>query len=571
MNLDRAIGILNYSRNAGFAEARMIFQEKTENIQFLADTADNEGIRELYLVQISNLKRAWQLLQEQKQDLEEKAIAWEKKKEALLSSGQPTELQKEAEEALQCAQVEWSRQLFAKVGELQPRNNQAFEQVVLCNHILSEYKKAERERERLRQIEESNASRGALSDREQQEQDWIEQKLLKHGDDTDGPLSPWIKGLFLSGSGAVHVSAGKKSLRKDKKEAMIFSSIVLVFALVVLGYTYSDNIGGYLDTLQYEKASDGSVVYSTEDYIKKADDLYEGGNYVKALIQYSLASAMDPENDYIQEQIAVCKLLIRQEQNAYPTNFVNSETPNNQDSVEVEATEIAAGEIEENLEEGMQEDLLAEEQENTEYSAISDTIPDFTEEEEQNSEEENQAKFESSLLDTLVSTDALDSVLLTDDSTFVANIEVEDVPEVDSVKKINPKIALGNQELKERIIKKANNRLKEDKEFLSKVYLVADKRPEPRGGYENFDEYLRRNMEYPRRAAKNKIEGVVYVQFVVNRDGTISNATTTTNLGYGLEEEAIRLISEYPGWEPGKINSRRVNVQTSLPIWFVNQ
>lgn len=567
MTLDTAIGILNYSETTGLAEVRIHFEEKSENIQFLADTADDEVMRELYLVQITNLKSAWQLLKSQESDLVGKAKLWEKNKNELLASKDNSLIEKQAEIALHNAQLEWSRQLFTKLSELQPRNDFAFERIGFCNHILSEYKKAERERERLRKVEEIKDSRATFSENEKKEEDWIQNTLLKNNSELDGQLSPWIKSLFFSRENATHISNSKKPLKKEKKEAFLFSSIVLLFAISVLSFSYSNEILSFIEVLNYEKSSDGTVVYSKKDYIKKADDLYVTGNYVKALIQYSLASAIAPEDVYIQEQIAVCKLLIRQNQNALTTNYVSNnyalDSLNNDEASEDNKNTSEIDEVEESL--------VQQEDQNQNYASLTDTIPNFTNSEDIAINSESQIENNETSSDTVVSIEELDSLLLTDDSTFVANIEVEDIPVVSEIKKKSPKIELNNDDLKHRIIQKANEKLKEDKEFLSKVYLVADKRPAPDGGYENFDEYLRRNMEYPKRAEKNKIEGVVYVQFVVNRDGTISNAKTTTSLGYGLEEEAIRLISEYPSWVPGQIDSREVNVQTSLPIWFVSQ
>lgn len=569
MNLDRAIGILNYSENAGLVEARIYFQEKLENIQFLADTTGNDGIKELYLVQITNLKSAWQLIKSQENELVQKAKLWEEKKKGILISKSILVLQKEAEVALQCAQIEWSRQLFTIITELQPRDDFAFKRIKVCNYILSEYKKAERERERLRNVEEARKSKSNFSDGEKNEDEWIKTILLKNDNQIDGQLSPWLKSLFLSRESSVHISHNqKKTLKKEKKEAILFSSIVLLFVVSVLTYSYSNDILSIVETSSYEKDSDGSVIYTTKDYIKKADDLYVTGNYVKALIQYSLASATNPKDEYVQEQIAVCKLLIRQNQNSLSTNYVSNTSA--VDSTIIESKIINR----DGKERAPKESEIAinkEKRRNQDNSVLIDTVSRLKNVEfivERNSDQSVQ---NISLTDSIISDKGLDSLLLTDDSTFVANIDITDTSNLSEINKINPTLEINDNDLKHRIIQKANEKLKEDNEFLSKVYLATDIRPSPYGGFDNFDEYLKRNMEYPKKATRNKIQGVVYVQFIVNRDGTISDAKTTTNLGYGLEEEAIRLISEYPGWVPGQIDSRKVNVQTSLPIWFVNQ
>lgn len=565
MNLDKAIGILNYSEETGISEARLAFQEKASTIQFLADSTDSENLKELYLVQLTNLKKAWSQINNQKTDLPSETNKWSVEKDQQLNSQDISKVHKAANEALLNSQVSYAKQLYTKLSQLDPRNDYAFERIKFCNFLLSEYKKAERELERLKEIEAKkniHISSVNISENETKERDWIFNTLLKNNsDDPDGSLSVLSKRLFLTGEGADYSSSGKKSRKKKKKEAVIFSTAILIFVLSVLSFAYRDGIGNYFESFNYKKEVDGTIIYSAEDYIEKADEHYENGNYVKALIQYSLASSVDTQNEYIQEQIAVCKVLIRQEQDVLPAKYVNNDLQ-----------EDTIGNVNNSLE------IIDANDFNSDESLVNATNNETGETSEEVNTPQNEATAsilntpnETFISDTLIDSEVLDSLLLTDDSSFVANIEVEDIPEVEDVKKKNPQLTVQSEETKKRIISKANNRLQEDQEFLSKIYLAVDKRPEPLGGYDNFDEYLKRNMEYPKKAERNKIEGVVYVQFIVNRDGTISNAKTTTNLGYGLEEEAVRLIQDYPSWEPGLLNSRKVNVQTSLPIWFVNQ
>jgi|GEM_PF-6097041 len=568
MNLDKAIGILNYSEETGTSEARLAFQEKASTIQFLADSTDSENLKELYLVQLTNLKKAWNQINNQKSGLQLETNKWFEEKEDLLSNQDSAKVQKAADEALFNSQVTFAKQLYTKLSQLDPRNNYAFERIEFCNFLLSEYKKAERERERLKEIEAKKniqSSSTSISENEAMESDWILNVLLKNNaNDPDGALSVLSKRLFLTGEGVGYSSTGRKSRKKEKKEAVIFSTAILIFALSVLTFAYRQNISNYFESFKYKKEADGTLIFSAEDYIKKADEHYENGNYVKALIQYSLASSVDTQNEYIQEQIAVCKVLIRQEEEILPAKLVNNEE-------QKDSTLIVNNDIENTVTSDFtNEENIVDESVNEE-NITSETVENVALQQNEATASILNTTNETFISDTLVDSDVLDSILLTDDSSFVANIELEDIPEVEEVQKKDPKLSVQSEETKKRIINKANTRLLEDQEFLSKIYLAVDKRPEPQGGYENFDEYLKRNMEYPRRAERNKIEGVVYVQFIVNRDGTVSNATTTTNLGYGLEEEAVRLITEYPSWEPGLLNSRKVNVQTSLPIWFVNQ
>lgn len=93
--------------------------------------------------------------------------------------------------------------------------------------------------------------------------------------------------------------------------------------------------------------------------------------------------------------------------------------------------------------------------------------------------------------------------------------------------------------------------------------------PEYPGGETALMKYLNKNVKYPHVAQENEIQGTVFVQFVVNRDGTISNVKTVgAPKGGGLEDEAIRVVSNMSKWKPGKQNGQYVAVFFNLPISF---
>jgi protein TonB len=84
-----------------------------------------------------------------------------------------------------------------------------------------------------------------------------------------------------------------------------------------------------------------------------------------------------------------------------------------------------------------------------------------------------------------------------------------------------------------------------------------------------LDEYFRKNMIYPWLARESGIEGTVYVSFIVEKDGSLTNIEVTGSLGYGCDEEAIRLIKMTSGfWEPGKENGSRVRVHKTVAVEF---
>lgn len=89
------------------------------------------------------------------------------------------------------------------------------------------------------------------------------------------------------------------------------------------------------------------------------------------------------------------------------------------------------------------------------------------------------------------------------------------------------------------------------------------------GGEEALAKYLGKNIRYPHVAAENGIEGIVVVQFVVDREGNVKDIKVVTPAkGGGLEQEASRVIKAMPKWKPGKQNGRYVSVLYSIPVNF---
>jgi periplasmic protein TonB len=92
--------------------------------------------------------------------------------------------------------------------------------------------------------------------------------------------------------------------------------------------------------------------------------------------------------------------------------------------------------------------------------------------------------------------------------------------------------------------------------------------PEPKGGMQAFMEYVARNVKYTRQARSLDIEGKVFVQFVVDTEGSITEAKVLRGVGAGLDEEALRVIKNAPPWNPGRQGGRKVKVRMVIPISF---
>jgi protein TonB len=99
-------------------------------------------------------------------------------------------------------------------------------------------------------------------------------------------------------------------------------------------------------------------------------------------------------------------------------------------------------------------------------------------------------------------------------------------------------------------------------------YLVVEKMPEFAGGMDALMRYLRSHLRYPSAALREQAEGRVYVSFVVQADGTIADITVPKGLGFGLDEEAQRVVRQMPAWTPGRQSNHAVPVRFTLPITF---
>lgn len=100
------------------------------------------------------------------------------------------------------------------------------------------------------------------------------------------------------------------------------------------------------------------------------------------------------------------------------------------------------------------------------------------------------------------------------------------------------------------------------------VFVVVEKSPEFPGGDDSLYAFIGRNIKYPEAAKKNKIEGRVFVTFVIEKDGQVSSAKILRDIGGGCGEEALRVVNSMPKWKPGTQRGNPVRVQFNLPIMF---
>lgn len=100
------------------------------------------------------------------------------------------------------------------------------------------------------------------------------------------------------------------------------------------------------------------------------------------------------------------------------------------------------------------------------------------------------------------------------------------------------------------------------------IFTMVEQIPQFPGGDNALLDYLQTTIRYPKAARKEGREGKVYTKFVVNENGSISDAIVERSAGKDLDAEALRVLSAMPKWTPGKQNGRAVKVYMRLPILF---
>ncbi len=103
------------------------------------------------------------------------------------------------------------------------------------------------------------------------------------------------------------------------------------------------------------------------------------------------------------------------------------------------------------------------------------------------------------------------------------------------------------------------------------IFSVVEAMPEFPGGETARMKFLQDNIKYPQMARESGIQGTVYVTFVVEPNGSVSDVRILRGIGGGCDEEAIRVIKQMPNWKPGMQRGKPVRVQFNMPIKFTLQ
>lgn len=115
-----------------------------------------------------------------------------------------------------------------------------------------------------------------------------------------------------------------------------------------------------------------------------------------------------------------------------------------------------------------------------------------------------------------------------------------------------------------------NQAMPEAEEEISEpeIFMVVEESPQFPGGDEMRLKFLSENLKYPQAAREASVEGTVYISFVIETDGTITNTRIVRGIGQGCDEEALRVIQLMPKWQPGKQRGKPVRVQFNMPVRF---
>ena len=112
--------------------------------------------------------------------------------------------------------------------------------------------------------------------------------------------------------------------------------------------------------------------------------------------------------------------------------------------------------------------------------------------------------------------------------------------------------------------------VQEEEEISEEViFTVVEDQPSYPGGEEARIRYLQENLRYPQMAREAGIQGTVFVTFVVERDGSVTDVRVLRGIGGGCDEEAVRVVQNMPRWNPGRQRGQPVRVQFNMPIRFV--
>jgi periplasmic protein TonB len=153
-------------------------------------------------------------------------------------------------------------------------------------------------------------------------------------------------------------------------------------------------------------------------------------------------------------------------------------------------------------------------------------------------------------------------------SVQVASIvEVPDTEEIEEEVRVVIDIDITEQTVSQQFTIQEPPKMEEEE--VEKIFLVVEQPAAPRDGMAAFYKDIGQRIIYPAPARRMGVEGKVFVEFVVERDGSLTQFQVVKGIGAGCDEEAVRVIREAPSWVPGKQRGKPVRQRMVLPIHFI--
>lgn len=118
------------------------------------------------------------------------------------------------------------------------------------------------------------------------------------------------------------------------------------------------------------------------------------------------------------------------------------------------------------------------------------------------------------------------------------------------------------------VLSQTSDKVEQDTSKEEMIYDMPEIMPEFIGGPDALDQFVKTNMKYPPDAKAKGIQGKVYVQFVVEKDGSITNVAVRRGVNPLLDAEAVRIAKLLPPFKPGTMRGKKVRTRYTLPITF---
>ncbi len=110
--------------------------------------------------------------------------------------------------------------------------------------------------------------------------------------------------------------------------------------------------------------------------------------------------------------------------------------------------------------------------------------------------------------------------------------------------------------------------IEEDESIPDEPFVIVEKMPEPEGGIDAFYKFINKKLRYPKQAKRMGIEGTVFLEFVVDENGDMTQIKIAKGIGVGCDKEVLRVFENPPKWKPGKQRGVPVKVRKIIPIKF---